>query len=620
MTREDPVSAEASRDDGVLRAIVAGTAAETGEAFFATLVRSVCEALGTSGAWVTEYLPESRRLRALAFWLDGRPVLHYEYALAGTPCEPVMDGRRLVHIPDRVVELYPDDPDLKSAGAVSYMGIPLEDADGALLGHLAVLDRQPLPPSARSEAVFRIFAARAAAEVRRLRADAEVRARERKLRRLVDGAMDAIIELDRDLRVTLANGAAAALFGCPGDEMMGSDFARFLSSDGAETLRKHARELGDRRSVWIADLRARAARGGLFPAEATLSRADSSLILILRNLNERVEAECLRQEVHELRGPAAILGESAAIRDVLRDAREVAETDATVLVLGETGTGKELVARAIHAASPRRDRPLVTVNCGAIPGNLIESEFFGHVKGAFTGATTSRPGRFALADGGTIFLDEVGELAPDVQVKLLRVLQEGAFEPVGSSETRAVNVRVIAATNRDLLQDVRDGRFRADLYYRLSVFPIFVPPLRARGDDVVLLAGEFARRFAQTLRRRIEPLSEEAARRLTAYAWPGNVRELQNVMERAVITARDGRLNLERALPEADSMAAPSAVGGDVRTDAEMRALERRNIVRALDAAGWKIAGVDGAARRLGVSPSTLTSRMKALDIRRPTP
>jgi PAS domain S-box-containing protein len=620
MTREDPVSAEASRDDGVLRAIVAGTAAETGEAFFATLVRSVCEALGTSGAWVTEYLPESRRLRALAFWLDGRPVLHYEYALAGTPCEPVMDGRRLVHIPDRVVELYPDDPDLKSAGAVSYMGIPLEDADGALLGHLAVLDRQPLPPSARSEAVFRIFAARAAAEVRRLRADAEVRARERKLRRLVDGAMDAIIELDRDLRVTLANGAAAALFGCPGDEMMGSDFARFLSSDGAETLRKHARELGDRRSVWIADLRARAARGGLFPAEATLSRADSSLILILRNLNERVEAECLRQEVHELRGPAAILGESAAIRDVLRDAREVAETDATVLVLGETGTGKELVARAIHAASPRRDRPLVTVNCGAIPGNLIESEFFGHVKGAFTGATTSRPGRFALADGGTIFLDEVGELAPDVQVKLLRVLQEGAFEPVGSSETRAVNVRVIAATNRDLLQDVRDGRFRADLYYRLSVFPIFVPPLRARGDDVVLLAGEFARRFAQTLRRRIEPLSEEAARRLTAYAWPGNVRELQNVMERAVITARDGRLNLERALPEADSMAAPSAVGGDVRTDAEMRALERRNIVRALDAAGWKIAGVDGAARRLGVSPSTLTSRMKALDIRRPAP
>ncbi len=404
----DDAAAAGESPDAVLHAIVEGTAAETGEAFFAALVRNLSAALGTSGAWVTEYLPDSRRLRALAFWLDGRPVLHYEYALAGTPCEPVMDGRRLVHIPDRVVELYPNDPDLKTAGAVSYMGIPLEDRDGTLLGHLAVLDRHPLPASARTEAVFRIFAARAAAELRRLRADAEIRAREQKLRRVVEGALDAIVELDPELRVTLANPAAAAVFGCSLEEMTGTDFTRFLASDSAETLRRRARELGDRRSVWITGLRARTANGAIFPAEATLSLAAPSLILILRNLNERVEAECLRQEVRELRGPSQILGESPAIRRVLRDVAEVADTDATVLVLGETGTGKELVARAIHAASSRRDRPFVAINCGAVPATLIESEFFGHVKGAFTGATAPRKGRFALADGGTIFLDEVG--------------------------------------------------------------------------------------------------------------------------------------------------------------------------------------------------------------------
>jgi PAS domain S-box-containing protein len=618
MEPEGPGSPDRAGTDAVLRAIVEGTVAHSGEDFFLALVRHLCDALGTSGAWVTEYVAGSRRLRALAFWLDGQPVPDYEYPLAGTPCEPVIDGRRLVHIPDRVIELYPQDPDLKGAGAVSYMGIPLEDVDGTLLGHLAVLDRHPLPASPRTEAVFRIFAVRAATELRRLKADARIREREQKLRRLVEGTMDAIVELDRDLRVTLANPAATALFGSTVEHMEGADFTRFLAPDGVEILRRHLHELGERRSVWIPGLRASTARGAIFLAEGTLSRAGPAWILVLRNLADRLEVEALRQEVHELRGPREILGRSEAMRRVLREVQEVGETDASVLISGETGTGKELVARAVHAASSRRDRPFVAVNCGAIPASLIESEFFGHVKGAFTGATAARKGRFALADGGTIFLDEVGELPLDVQVKLLRVLQEGEFEPVGSSETRRVSVRVIAATNRDLLQDVRDGRFRADLYYRLNVFPIAVPPLRERGEDVVLLASEFAKRFATALRRTVEPLSEAMARRLRGYAWPGNVRELQNVIERAVITAHDGRLNLERALPEAD--AGPGAPGGDILTEAEMRELERRNILRALEATGWRVAGPDGAARRLGTNPSTLNSRMKALGIRRPAP
>jgi transcriptional regulator with GAF, ATPase, and Fis domain len=304
---------------------------------------------------------------------------------------------------------------------------------------------------------------------------------------------------------------------------------------------------------------------------------------------------------------------------------QVAETDATVLILGETGTGKELIARAIHARSPRRDRALVSVNCAAMPESLVESELFGHEKGAFTGATARREGRFAMADGGTIFLDEVGELPLHLQAKLLRVVQHSEFEPVGSSKTRRVDVRVIAATNRDLLQASRDGTFREDLYYRLNVFPLQVPPLRERAEDIPLLASAFAERYARRSGRTLEPLSESCIRRLQSYSWPGNVRELQNVIERAVIISRDGRLDLDRALPEEARVAAPSAAadwgdgdGPAIHTAREIEELERRNYRRALDAAGWKVAGEGGAAALLGMKPSTLSSRMKALGISRP--
>jgi transcriptional regulator with GAF, ATPase, and Fis domain len=357
--------------------------------------------------------------------------------------------------------------------------------------------------------------------------------------------------------------------------------------------------------------------------------------LILRNIDERLEAEqkirslaneaaYLREEIKALGNFEELVGRSEPMRRVLADVAQVAPTDATVLILGDTGTGKELVARAIHAASGRRDKTLITVNCAAIPAPLIESEFFGHEKGAFTGATQRRDGRFALADGGTIFLDEVGELPLDLQAKLLRVLQEGEFEPVGSSKTRKVDVRVVAATNRDLGQAVRDSTFREDLYYRLNVFPITLPPLRDRGDDIVLLASTFAKRFAQRMGRTVTPPSQECVRRLKGYHWPGNVRELQNVIERAVITSRDGRLNLDRALPETGqggvtaSPALPEVTVEQIRTAKELEQLERDNMVRALEATGWKVAGEKGAARLLGMNPSTFASRMKALGIKRP--
>ncbi len=624
-------------ESAALRSIVEGTATHTGDRFFQTLVESLARALGTHGAWVTEYLPESRRLRALAFWLGGEWLQDFEQVIDGTPCEQVVNGRRLVHVADRALELYPDSPG-REMGAVSYLGVPLLDVDGSVLGHLAVLDRRPMPAEPRAAALIQIFAARATAELRRLRAEAELREREEKLTGLVDSAMDGIVELDEGLRVMRMNPAAVKMFG---RAAAGTEFRRFLSPESGVQLGALAAELGARaegeRSLWIpGTLAARQESGAQFPAEATLSRFDVHrgifYTLILRNVNERLEAErrirsltveteYLREELAALGGFDDMLGASSGLHGMLQAVKQVAGTGATVLVLGETGTGKELVARAIHAASERRARPLVKVNCAAIPAALVESEFFGHERGAFTGATQRREGRFALAHGGTIFLDEVAELPADLQAKLLRVLQEGEFEPVGSSQTRKVDVRVIAATNRDLRHAVSEGRFREDLYYRLNVVPIEVPPLRERGDDVVILATAFAARVGKRMGRTVEPLSADDGARLRAYAWPGNIRELQNVIERAIITSADGRLDLGRFLPAGPAPAPPVAATDrarhPIRTVRELEAIERESIAAALEASGGRVAGADGAAERLGTKPSTLRSRMKALGISR---
>lgn len=628
--------------DAALRTILEGTATQTGAEFFQALVKNLALALNTHGAWVTEYFPESRRLKALAFWMGDQWLDGWEMAVDGTACERVVDERRLVHIPDNLLDIYGDNPDVRAVGAASYMGMPLLDLDGKVLGHLAVLDMRPMPSEPRAQALFQIFAARAAAELRRLRAEAQVREREQKLGRLVGSAMDAIIELDRDLAVTQMNPAAEKVIGCSTAKIAGQTFTHFLSADSREKLARLIIDLDSRsdgqRSLWIpGGLDATTESGEPFRAEATLSRFDIErepfYTVIFRNVNDRleaeqkirsltVEAEYLREEIKTLFGADEIVGQSKALLGVLSEVKEVAGTEATVLILGETGTGKELIARAIHRASQRRQKPLIKVNCAAIPASLIESEFFGHEAGAFTGATKKRDGRFALAHGGTIFFDEVGELPLDLQTKLLRVLQEGEFEPVGSSQTRKVDVRVLAATNRDLERAINEGKFREDLYYRLNVFSIRLPSLRERRDDIGILAAAFAKKFAKNMGRPIEPLSQECIRRLEAYHWPGNVRELQNIVERAVITARDGRLNLDRALPESLSSIAAALTDGDegvprVRTAKELEAIERNNIIAALEATEWKVAGENGAAQLLGMKPTTLSSRIKALGIER---
>lgn len=624
-------------DDTALWAILEGTTGETGIRYFQGLVQTLGRLLNTAGAWVTEFYHEEQRLRALAFWMDGKWVENWERPIAGTPCETVIHTAELVHVSDRLLELYPEALDAKALNVVSYLGVPLKNGAGRIVGHLAVVDRQAMPNEPRARALFQIFAERAAAELRRLHAEAELREREEKLSRVVNGAMDAIIELDENLAVTLLNPAAEKLLECESRRAVGLEFCDFLSPDSGERLAKLAAELqsDERPSVWVAGgLEATRVGGEKFTAEATLScfRADRRhfFVLVLRNVNDRldaerrihsleVEAECLREQLHELQG-AEILGQSKALREVLEEVRQVAATDATVLIQGETGTGKELFARAIHAGSRRRDEPMVTVNCAAIPASLIESEFFGHEKGAFTGATCKREGRFALADRGTIFLDEIGELPLDLQAKLLRVLQEGTFEPVGSGRTQKVDVRVVAATNRDLRREATEGKFREDLFYRLNVFPIQLPPLRDRAQDIPVLAEAFAQRFAKRLGKNIVPLTPDCVERLRAYAWPGNVRELENVMERAVITASGGRLNLARALPEvvpaADSAASIETVNG-VHTAEEWEALERQNLKRALELCAGKVSGEQGAARLLNMNPSTLASRLKALGVKR---
>ncbi len=347
----------------------------------------------------------------------------------------------------------------------------------------------------------------------------------------------------------------------------------------------------------------------------------------LRQLKAKLEVEnvFLRQETTMEAAEAEIIGRGNALGRVLEQVALVAATSSTVLISGETGTGKELVARAIHKRGSRRDGLFVAVNCAALPATLVESELFGHEKGAFTGALARRVGRFELADGGTLFLDEVDELPLETQAKMLRVLQSGEFERVGGGQPLQTNVRVIAASNRDLDEAVREGRFRSDLYHRLSVFPIHLPPLRERWEDIPLLAAYLVTRKARQLGRHIERIAREILDRLTAYDWPGNVRELENVLERAIILSPGTSLRLEAI--QLGSVSPVKSRERHARTEASadpgetstMEACERAHILRVCQATAWKIKGPDGAARKLGLKPGTLYSRMKKLGIQRPT-
>jgi PAS domain S-box-containing protein len=383
-------------------------------------------------------------------------------------------------------------------------------------------------------------------------------------------------------------------------------------------LRSSVRDISDRKNT----------DEKLKVAYAELEKKVAERTAELQRLKDRLQEEniFLREELEELQAYGDIIGESPALKRVIRQIELVAPTDASVLILGESGTGKELVAREIHRHSHRQDRPLIRVNCATIPKELYESEFFGHVKGAFTGAIRDRPGRFQAADGGTLFLDEIGEIPLDLQGKLLRVLQEGEYERIGEEKTRRVDVRIIAATNQDLKANVDGKLFREDLYYRLNVFPIEVPPLRARKEDVRPLADYFLSQVAQHMNLAKPRLTRSHLTQLQGYTWPGNVRELQNAIERAVILSRSGRLKFDLPANQVNAAASDSCAGGEssnedlpeVLSEVQIKQLQIENMLAALKRCDWKIYGRDGAAQLLGLNPTTLIERMKKHGIVKP--
>jgi len=458
-----------------------------------------------------------------------------------------------------------------------------------------------------------------------------------KMKGLIEGAMDAIIMFDKDFRVVLTNPSANILL--ENEDSLQRNILYFFDEESANLIESLVTSglKGNKKSInnYLPDVvKVVGSNETETLNEGTISKYGSVdqifYTLILRNIEERLEAEdqislltkqteYLEDEIKELTSSYGIIAEDKKMKSVLNLINQVAATDATVLITGETGTGKELVARALHKASNRNDKPLIRINCGAIPANLIESELFGHKKGAFTGATTDRKGRFLLAHKGTIFLDEIGELPIELQPKLLRVIQEGEFDPVGSSDTIKVDVRIIAATHRNLLEHAGEGKFREDLYYRLNVFPVQVPALRERGNDINLIAQEMMHQFSKKLNKPIAKLTQDDKLLLSNYSWPGNVRELQNLIERAVIVSQNGSLNWHAIIPsEIEGKIMTATPTDEILTSKQLVSLEKENILKALRLTKWKISGGNGAAQLLQLPPTTLASRIKALGIERP--
>ncbi len=616
----------ADEDLAFLNSLVAVSAGFPDEDIFRRLVRYLAQTLHTRDAFVAEFIPPTRT-RTLAFWSNGNFIDDIEYEPPAASGEDAIRSG-LEHI------IAGTSLPFREAQRAIECGVPLRGSDGCLLGHLCVFDQAAQPPDPRAQLIMKIFAARAAAEVQRLRLEQRLRQSEERYRDLFDEAPIAYVHEDLQSRFIRANRTAQRILGIKPEEVKG--MVGFSLVPDRPDAQRRVQELFEsvKRGLDI--------NGSLIE----LQRKDNSRPVFVqfwsspdpsgqytrtmlvdvtdRVLLEREQARLqaqnvyLQEEINSAHNFEEIVGASTALMKVLGNVQRVAPTDATVLISGETGTGKELIARAIHSVSKRADKSFIKINCAALPAGLVESELFGHERGAFSGAIQRRIGRFELANWGTIFLDEVGEIPLDVQVKLLRVLQEREIERVGGNQPIKADVRVIAATNRDLRQALVDGKFRPDLYYRLNVFPIDMPALRERTADIPLLAQFFVQKYASKVGRAVVGIEPDTVDRLVRYHWPGNVRELENIVERALILSAAPILSIDPEVFTAPvSPSAGDAPGGEEGGAADLNSMQRSHILNALRRTHWVIEGERGAAVQLGLKPATLRHRMKKLGISR---
>lgn len=620
-------------EEELLRTVSEATSGFTGMDYFLALTRQVTSILNVRYALVSECANEDQtRVRTISY-VDREEVLeNVEYDLEGTPCEIVMQGKDYF-CPDELEKIFP-----KEKGIQSYLAVPImSPATGKVLGHIAALDRVPMKSEQNQTNILKIFAARSGAEMDRLEALRKLEElnkqlainldeSEQRYRDLFDEAPIAYVHEGLDSKFIRANRAALKILGVKPEEVPFT-YGKSLAPDTPDAQRrlKEAFESIGRgtdtsgvvlelqrkdngKPIWI-QWWSNPDRGGQFTRTMFIDITDK-VLLEKEQARLKAQNQYLREEIKLTNNFEEIISTSKNFNKVLQQIEQVASTDATVLILGESGTGKELIARATHNISNRSRRPLVKVNCATLPANLIESELFGHERGAFTGAMEKKIGRFELADGGTIFLDEIGELPVELQAKLLRVLQEGEFERLGNPRTMKVNVRVIAATNRNLEIAIAKKEFREDLYYRLNVFPIICPPLRERKEDIPFLVRHFCQKHEGKIGKKITEVDPKVMEVLMGYHWPGNIRELENIIERALILSRGNILEYGEWLP-----VAKTAINNNTGVTQTLEEIEKEHILNILAKTNWKVSGEKGAAKILGMNATTLEARMKKMGI-----
>jgi PAS domain S-box-containing protein len=628
------------REEEILRTISENTSGTIGEDYFKELAKHITSALNVRFSMVVACSNnEITKLRMLSY-VDRKEVLdNIEYDTNGTPCEIVMQGRDFF-CPDKLDETFP-----KEKGIKSWVAVPIfSPSTGKVIGNIAAFDNVEMKYEQNQTDILKIFAARAGSEIERINTEEKLRETlksanvelqkqlkesEERFRDLFEEAPIAYVNEGLDSKFIKANRAALRILGVKPEEVpftYGKSLAPY-TPDAQRRLKEAFDSIGrgtdtsgvvlelqrkdNGKPIWI-QWWSNPDKSGQFTRTMFVDITDQ-VLMGQEQARLKAENKYLQDEIKLNYNFEDIVSKSKNFHRVLQQIEQVASTNATVLIAGESGTGKELIARAVHNISNRAKRPLVKVNCATLPANLIESELFGHEKGAFTGAMERKIGRFELADGGTIFLDEIGELPIELQAKLLRVLQEGEFERLGNPKTMKVNVRVIAATNRNLSQAIEKKEFREDLYYRLNVFPITCPPLRERKEDIPLLVKHFLQKHESRVGKRITNVPASVMKAIMDYDWPGNIRELENLIERAMILSPGNSLEPGDWVPSQKISTTEIAKN----TSGRLEEIEREHILEVLEKTNWKVSGERGAAKILGINPTTLEARMKKMGLKR---